>query len=152
MKPRWCVSTSSVSVLWFKKWCDWSLFWQDTQINSKSFAAAPLPSDHTFVSFQPPKHCLPTPCNQLGKTKKGKNIFRACQNVGISPNSSLSHLAQQKLHECTHDLNASALSLNVSVFGAIVSSSVPSFFFDVEMVYDINLPAVPVLQELLTAA
>lgn len=68
------------------------------------------------------------------------------------PNSSLSHLAQQRLHECTHDLATSAVSLNVSVFGGTVSSSASPFIFDVEMVYDINLPAVPVLQELLTAA
>lgn len=70
----------------------------------------------------------------------------------IMPNSSLSHLAQQRLHERTHDLTASAVSLNVSVFGGTVSSSVPPFVFDLEMVYDINLPAVPLLQELLTAA
>lgn len=70
----------------------------------------------------------------------------------IMPNSTLSHLAQQRLHEHTHDLTASAVSLNVCLFSGTVSSSVSPFIFDVEMVYDINLPAVPVLQESLTAA
>lgn len=70
----------------------------------------------------------------------------------IMPNSGLSHLTRQRWHECIHDLTALAVSLNVSAFGGTVSSSVSPSVFDLKMVYDINLPAVPVLQKLLTAA
>lgn len=65
-------------------------------------------------------------------------------------NSSWSHSAQQRVPECTHEPAITFLSLNVSVGTA--SSSVSSLVFDQGMLYDINLPAVPVLHELLTAA